>query len=598
MTEPTNGTEAGGGAGATPDVGELTGTVLAGRYRILKRLGLGAMGAVYLGEHLKIGRRDAIKVLRAGMANDPEAIARFTRGARNVSRIRHPNVCTLYDFGDTDEGFHFLAMEFVDGPTLAGLLEHEGPLEPARAADLLHQMAEALQAAHRLGIVHRDLKPDNIMVARDGEGLERVKVVDFDIARGPAEDEGPAVTRHGFVVGTPEYMSPEQLTGDPLDGRSDIYSLALVFFRTLTGRLPFEGATAQEIMVQRLTREPMSLSEVSGRPFDPALEAAVAAGLRRRAEERPVDARSFATLVTAALEGRGEATLASAPPSAIPPSPGASAGAAAGTGTGGAALEGGGAAAIPPTRVGAPPPPAPGGPDSGHDSSGAATAASEGPSRSMVPLLVAAAVVFVMLAGSVAGAGYFLGWFSEDRVAADSEPPTPTQVEALAGAGDTPAPDLPSDPPVVTGDAGADPPPTTGGQADRPPPAETTAVAPPPPPPATAVPQPDVTQPPPALRLDKDPAELRQFVFQLFIRLDEEELNRQQLVALRDSVDAVRRMDSASREDRAFAAHVLGLTLIPLGDSLRGLGYLEEAVELDPIDRYISVLRAHRGGGL
>jgi len=318
------------------DAGDLVGRVLAGRYRVLRRLGVGAMGAVYVAEHTRIGRQDAIKVLRAAMARDPEAIARFTRGARNVSRIRHPNVCTLYDFGNTEEGFHFLAMEFVDGPTLGTLLEREGPLPLDRAVNLIGQVGEALQAAHALGIVHRDLKPDNIMVARAADGSEQVKVVDFDIARGPAEEEGPAVTRHGFVVGTPEYMSPEQLTGDPLDGRSDIYSMALVLFRMLTGRLPFEGSTAQEIMVQRLTREPMTLGQATGSPFPQALEEAVSRGLRRKADERPGDARTFANEVRSTLSGAPPITASSGVPSSPAAAP-----------SGGS----GGAAQIPPTRI-------------------------------------------------------------------------------------------------------------------------------------------------------------------------------------------------------------------------------------------------------
>jgi eukaryotic-like serine/threonine-protein kinase len=178
-----------GGEGASSPF-DLTGSVLAGRYRIVQRLGVGAMGEVYLGEHLRMGRRDAIKVLRAGMARDPEAIARFTRGARNVSRIRHPNVCQVYDFGEAEDGVLFLAMEYVDGGSLGDLLNTHGPLEPERAARFLHQAAEALHAAHELGIVHRDLKPDNLMVTQAAKGHAQIKVVDFDIARGPADEEG------------------------------------------------------------------------------------------------------------------------------------------------------------------------------------------------------------------------------------------------------------------------------------------------------------------------------------------------------------------------------------------------------------------------
>jgi serine/threonine-protein kinase len=176
-----------------------------------------------------MGRLSAIKVMGTGMSHDPEAISRFNREAANASRINHPNVCAVYDFGETEDGTIYLAMEFVEGRTLSSLLKETGPLPLPRAVGLLHQCAEGLQAAHDLGIVHRDLKPDNIMVARGRDGSDIVKVVDFGIAKAMSGEEGgQKVTKTGLVVGTPEYMSPEQLSGDKLDGRSDTYSLALV----------------------------------------------------------------------------------------------------------------------------------------------------------------------------------------------------------------------------------------------------------------------------------------------------------------------------------------------------------------------------------
>jgi serine/threonine-protein kinase len=282
--------------------GALVGQILAGRYRIIAKLGEGAMGAVYLAEHLRIGRRDAIKVLRTGMARDPEAIARFTRGARNVSTIQHPNVCTIYDFSDTDDGLQFLAMEFVEGETLKDTLDREGRLDLHRAISIARQVAAALQAAHDVGIVHRDLKPGNIMLARKPDGSDAVKVVDFDIAKGPSEALGEEVTRLGFVVGTPEYMSPEQLMGERLDGRSDVYSLAIVLFRMLTGTLPFRAATTQEIMVQRLTTEPLRLEEaLPAAAFPPALEGLLLHALARKASDRIASAAEFAQGLTSAI---------------------------------------------------------------------------------------------------------------------------------------------------------------------------------------------------------------------------------------------------------------------------------------------------------
>jgi serine/threonine-protein kinase len=296
-----------------PQADPLVGSVLAGRYRIVRRLGEGAMGAVYLGEHLRFGRLDAIKVLRSEMASDTEATERFLRGARNVSAINHPNVCTVYDFGDTEDGRQFLAMEFVEGETLADLIEREGRLPLDRTVEIVVQIARALDAAHHAGIVHRDLKPGNVMIGRGRGGADEVKVVDFDIAKGATEGAGAEVTRTGFVVGTPEYMSPEQLIGDPVDGRSDVYSLAVVFVRALTGSLPVRATSTQDLMVERLTQEPLPLAEVAPELALPrGLQAALDRGLQRRREDRPASAGDFAAGVKEAA-GTEEAPVAPPP---------------------------------------------------------------------------------------------------------------------------------------------------------------------------------------------------------------------------------------------------------------------------------------------
>jgi serine/threonine-protein kinase len=281
----------------------LVGRILADRYRILTKLGEGAMGAVYLGEHLRMGRRDAIKVLRAGQAQDSEAIARFTRGARNVSGIRHANVCAIYDFSNTEDGMQYLAMEYIEGETLRDTIEREVRLDIRRAVDIACKVADALQAAHDAGVVHRDLKPGNIMLRMLPDGSDAVKVVDFDIAKGPGEPEGAEVTRVGFVVGTPEYMSPEQLTGERLDGRSDLYSLGVVLYRMITGALPFRAVSTQEIMVQRLTTDALRLSDtLPAGSFPPDLEAVLARALARSVDQRQPDAAVFARELRSALQ--------------------------------------------------------------------------------------------------------------------------------------------------------------------------------------------------------------------------------------------------------------------------------------------------------
>src|SRR3989454_531154 len=176
------------------------------------------------------------------------------REAANAGRINHPNVCAIYDFGETPDGLIYLAMEFIEGEPLTDVLERDGALPLPRATAVFLQTADALQAAHDLGIVHRDLKPDNIMLSRRKSGGDVVKVVDFGIAKAVGGDQaGQKVTKTGLVVGTPELMSPEQLSGGAVDGRSDLYSLALVLFRMLTGKVPVEATSVQEMMIKRLT---------------------------------------------------------------------------------------------------------------------------------------------------------------------------------------------------------------------------------------------------------------------------------------------------------------------------------------------------------
>jgi len=292
---------------------DLVGQVLADRYHIMKKLGEGGMGQVYLAEHVKMGRRSAIKVMNPSMVHDPEAVARFNREAANASRISDSHVCAIYDFGETADGLIYLAMEFVEGEPLTELLTREGALSVARAADICIQVAAALQAAHDLGIVHRDLKPDNIMLTRSRDGADAVKVVDFGLAKAVGgEGGGQKVTRTGLVVGTPEFLSPEQLSGDKLDGRSDVYSLGLVLFNMLTGTLPFPADSVQEAMIKRLTDEPAELIEV--RPdlhFPPGLQQTLDTALARSPVDRYQSAAKFAhDLASIVGPSRGDAGAA------------------------------------------------------------------------------------------------------------------------------------------------------------------------------------------------------------------------------------------------------------------------------------------------
>jgi serine/threonine protein kinase len=312
---PTDGSTLRSASGSGDDI---IGSVIADRYHVIRKLGEGGMGQVYLAEHVKMGRMSAIKVMTPALVHDTDAVGRFNREAANASRINHPNIAAIYDFGETSDGLIYLAMEFVEGESLTRMCEALGALDAPRAAEIARQVASALEAAHERGIVHRDLKPDNIMISRGRDGGPLVKVVDFGIAKA-AEGANQKVTRTGLVVGTPEYMSPEQLTGDTLDGRSDLYALALVTFNMLTGMLPFTGQTTQEALLKRLTDRPLTLAEA--RPdlyWSPELQAVLDRALSRLAQDRYQHANEFGTAIVAAVSGTRDGELLHATTQVIP----------------------------------------------------------------------------------------------------------------------------------------------------------------------------------------------------------------------------------------------------------------------------------------
>ena len=269
---------------------DLVGQVIADRYHVLRKLGEGAMGQVYLAEHVKMGRECAVKVMHPTLLHDADAVSRFNREASNASRIVHPNVATVFDFGETADGITYLAMEYVDGCSVGALLRRDGVLAVPRAVELTRQMADALAAAHDLGIVHRDLKPENVMVTRGRTGRECVKVVDFGIAK--AADKAQHVTQTGFVIGTPEYMSPEQLSGEEADARTDVYALGCILYEMLTGEKPFAAPSGEVVIARRLTVPPAPPSLL--RPDLPAaLDAAVLKALALAPADRFQTATEF-----------------------------------------------------------------------------------------------------------------------------------------------------------------------------------------------------------------------------------------------------------------------------------------------------------------
>src|SRR5258706_672539 len=284
----------------------LAGRTIAG-YRLLERVGEGGTADVYRAEHPEHGHC-AFKVLRQRLRGDPTAVKRFLREAGYGSRVRPPGVVRTYDFGEAD-GLNYLALEWAEGQSLAQFLHHNGPLAPDFAADLVGQLADGLAAAHAAGIVHRDLKPENIMY---DPATRRARLLDFGIARDAELPPEERLTRTGFFVGTLQYVAPEALSGELVDGRADIYSLATIAYHLLTGRYPFQGPTPREPIHQLLTQPPVPLNQaVPGRRFSAALASAVMRGLARNPADRQQTVAQFAQEV-----------LAGAPPPAPPPAGG------------------------------------------------------------------------------------------------------------------------------------------------------------------------------------------------------------------------------------------------------------------------------------
>jgi tRNA A-37 threonylcarbamoyl transferase component Bud32 len=232
----------------------LVGQVLSGKYRILAKLGEGAMAGVYLAEHLGVGATIVLKVLLPELANEPAVVESFLREARIAAEIHHDNVIDIFYSGRSPEGFVFLAMEYVKGATLNDLLEREGPMPWARAKPLLVEIAGALAAAHAIGVVHRDVKPENVLVGqKEGPGgaAEYVKVVDFGIANARGDIGGAE-----GVCGTPEFMPPEQAQGQAPDARDDVYAFGCLMYQVLTGEVPFRGEDVPKVLLMHL-REPV-----------------------------------------------------------------------------------------------------------------------------------------------------------------------------------------------------------------------------------------------------------------------------------------------------------------------------------------------------
>jgi len=325
---------------AAPEADPMIGRVLAGRFTILSRVGAGSMGTVYRATQAPIGRAVAIKILRSDRAVDEMSRARFLREARANSALTSPNTVTVFDFGQSESGDFYLAMELLEGESLGERLRRLGRLSPVVALETARQALLSLSEAHAKGIIHRDLKPDNLFFARahaGGKYDEVVKVLDFGIAKmigGESELPMNAVeTQAGTVFGTPRYMSPEQAQGKPLDVRSDIYSLGVILFHMMTGRAPFADEDAIVVMARHIKTPPPAMREVApDADIAPAVERAVMRFLSKDPGKRPQTAEAMLAEVTRGLES-AIAWRGSRPAAAALAGPGAVLAAAPGTAT-------------------------------------------------------------------------------------------------------------------------------------------------------------------------------------------------------------------------------------------------------------------------
>jgi beta-lactam-binding protein with PASTA domain/predicted Ser/Thr protein kinase len=265
-------------------------TVIDGRYRVLNRLGSGGMADVYCAEDSQLGRRVAVKLLYRRFAEDEEFVERFRREASSAAGLQHPNIVGVFDRGEWD-GTYYIAMEFLDGHTLKQLVREHGAMPPDLATDITIQVLRAARFAHKRGVVHRDIKPHNVILDEEG----RAKVTDFGIARAGASD----MTETGSIMGTAQYLSPEQAQGQPVSPRSDLYSIGVMLYELLTGRVPFDAESPVTIALKHVSEAPVPPSEFNP-AIPPALEAVVLKAMQKDPARRFADADEFIAALDAA----------------------------------------------------------------------------------------------------------------------------------------------------------------------------------------------------------------------------------------------------------------------------------------------------------
>ena len=291
------------------DLESRVGETIDRRYKLLRIIGYGGMGAVFEAEHVVIKRPHAIKLLHPALGERKDIAQRFEREAIATGRLRHPSCVEVSDFGRLPDGALYLVMELLRGESLGDALEREGAFPLPRAIRIMRQVLLGLEHAHSLDIVHRDIKPDNILLVERGGERDAVKLVDFGIAKllGGSAEEQAQLTQIGFTVGTPRYMAPEQAMGGEIDGRTDLYAATVVLFQMIAGETPFTGEPVQMITAH-VTKPPPRLADVAQQPISPELEAVVQRGLAKERGDRFTSAREYLTALEAcALPGASPA---------------------------------------------------------------------------------------------------------------------------------------------------------------------------------------------------------------------------------------------------------------------------------------------------
>ncbi|MBN1773780.1 MAG: serine/threonine protein kinase [Deltaproteobacteria bacterium] len=302
------------------------GQEILGQFRIIEKLGQGGMGSVYKAEQPSMDRLVAVKILHPRLASRPDLVTRFRREARAMSRLTHPNTVRVFLYGELEMGGAlYIVMEFLDGPDLMRVLRKQGPVEVSRAARVMALVCGALEEAHNQAIVHRDLKPENIVLTTQGGIPDFPKVLDFGLAKIRDLPQhrvgGPILTQAGMVFGTPEFMSPEQAQGLELDRRTDIYSLGVIFYEMISGKLPFKVQNPMDFVAHHIKTPPIPIHErVPERNFGPLVWPVIARTLEKNPDRRYQTASEFAAALAPLVDGSGMHPVVSfsvAPPSSV-----------------------------------------------------------------------------------------------------------------------------------------------------------------------------------------------------------------------------------------------------------------------------------------